>query len=185
MAAIRRQPPQPLTFWHWSGVTPYTSSCELAGSCVFDKQSPGIFCCNLNSSLRQVLLLTYDRCFAEFLHEESPVRLGLLALPTCVGLWYGSDAFQDPLLNNHFYCDCQISAANISGLVAVYCHIRLPRPSMFSYEIWQYRYERLLSRGSLFRSFSRETARQSWFRRSETFPAALECSGSDLPKPVP
>jgi hypothetical protein len=31
-----------LTFWHWSGVTPYTSSCEFAGSCVFDKQSPGI-----------------------------------------------------------------------------------------------------------------------------------------------
>ena len=28
------------TLWHWSGVTPYTSSCELAGSCVFDKQSP-------------------------------------------------------------------------------------------------------------------------------------------------
>ena len=34
-----------LTFWHWSGVTPYTSSYEFAGSCVFDKQSPGIFRC--------------------------------------------------------------------------------------------------------------------------------------------
>jgi hypothetical protein len=31
-----------LTFWHWSGVTPYTSSYEFAGSCVFDKQLPGI-----------------------------------------------------------------------------------------------------------------------------------------------
>ena len=31
-----------LTFWHWSSVTPYTSSCEFAGSCVFDKQLPGI-----------------------------------------------------------------------------------------------------------------------------------------------
>ena len=30
-----------LTFWHWSSVTPYTSSYEFAGSCVFDKQSPG------------------------------------------------------------------------------------------------------------------------------------------------
>lgn len=30
-----------LTFRHWSGVTPYTSSCEFAGSCVFGKQSPG------------------------------------------------------------------------------------------------------------------------------------------------
>jgi len=28
-----------LTFRHWSGVTPYTSSYEFAGSCVFDKQS--------------------------------------------------------------------------------------------------------------------------------------------------
>ena len=31
---------QCLTFSHWSGVTPYTSSYEFAGSCVFDKQSP-------------------------------------------------------------------------------------------------------------------------------------------------
>jgi len=30
-----------LTFWHWSSVTPYTSSYEFAGSCVFVKQSPG------------------------------------------------------------------------------------------------------------------------------------------------
>ncbi len=32
---------QYLTFRHWSGVTPYTSSYEFAGSCVFGKQSPG------------------------------------------------------------------------------------------------------------------------------------------------
>ena len=35
-----------LTFQHWSGVTPYTSSCELAGSCVFVKQSLGVFSCS-------------------------------------------------------------------------------------------------------------------------------------------
>ena len=29
------------TFPHWSRVTPYTSSCDLAESCVFDKQSVG------------------------------------------------------------------------------------------------------------------------------------------------
>ena len=28
-----------MTFWHWSRVTPYTSSCELAECCVFGKQS--------------------------------------------------------------------------------------------------------------------------------------------------
>ncbi len=31
--------PLPLTFRHWSGVTPYTSPCGFAESCVFDKQS--------------------------------------------------------------------------------------------------------------------------------------------------
>ena len=38
---------------------------------------------------RQVLSLTYDRYFAEFLEDTSLVRLGLLDLTTCVGLWYG------------------------------------------------------------------------------------------------
>ena len=35
-----------MTFWHWSRVTPYTSSCELAESCVFVKQSHQPLCCN-------------------------------------------------------------------------------------------------------------------------------------------
>ena len=39
---------------------------------------------------RQTLLLTYGRFFAEFLEDLSLVRLGLLALNTCVGLRYGS-----------------------------------------------------------------------------------------------
>ena len=34
--------PKCLTFSHWSGVSPYTSSYELAGTCVFGKQSPEI-----------------------------------------------------------------------------------------------------------------------------------------------
>ena len=36
-----------LTFWHWAGVGPYTSSCELAETYVFDKQLQGIFRCGL------------------------------------------------------------------------------------------------------------------------------------------
>jgi hypothetical protein len=32
---------------------------------------------------------SYGRCFAEFLNHVSLVRLGLLDLPTCVGLRYG------------------------------------------------------------------------------------------------
>jgi len=31
--------PLPLTFRHWAGVSPYTSACALAGTCVFGKQS--------------------------------------------------------------------------------------------------------------------------------------------------
>ena len=34
-----------LTFQHRAGVTPYTSSFDLAESCVFDKQSPGPIHC--------------------------------------------------------------------------------------------------------------------------------------------
>ena len=36
---------RPLTFQHWAGVSPYTSSFELARTCVFDKQSHGFFRC--------------------------------------------------------------------------------------------------------------------------------------------
>ncbi len=85
-----------LTFWHWSGVTPYTSSCEFAGSCVFGKQSVG------NLSLRprllaekgQALSQSYGRYFAEFLEDLSLVRLGLLDQTTCVGLRYGLSSIE-------------------------------------------------------------------------------------------
>ena len=35
----------PLTYQHWAGVSPYTSSFELAETCVFGKQFRGLFCC--------------------------------------------------------------------------------------------------------------------------------------------
>ncbi len=35
----------PLTFRHWAGISPYTASYELAGTCVFAKQSPGPLLC--------------------------------------------------------------------------------------------------------------------------------------------
>ena len=38
---------------------------------------------------RQTLFRSYGRFFAEFLEEDSLVRLGLLDLITCVGLGYG------------------------------------------------------------------------------------------------
>ena len=67
---------------------PYTSSCELAGSCVFVKQSLGVFSCG-PARAGQALSLTYGRCIAEFLNEDSPIHLRLLAPPTCVGFRYG------------------------------------------------------------------------------------------------
>ena len=36
----------PLTFRHWAGVSPYTSSFDLAQTCVFDKQSLGPILCD-------------------------------------------------------------------------------------------------------------------------------------------
>ena len=43
---------RPLTFQHWAGVSPYTSSFELARTCVFDKQSHGLFRCGLRVPLK-------------------------------------------------------------------------------------------------------------------------------------
>ena len=37
-----------MTFRHRAGVTPYTSPCGFAESCVFDKQLPGPFHCGLH-----------------------------------------------------------------------------------------------------------------------------------------
>ena len=80
-----------LTFRHWSGVTPYTSSYEFAGSCVFGKQLPGKL--SLRPLTRegegQALSLTYGRFFAEFLEDLLLVHLALLELTTCVGVRYG------------------------------------------------------------------------------------------------
>ena len=113
-----------MTFWHWSGVTPYTSSCEFAGSCVFGKQLPEILSLRppplltsfgateghgplkklrshiYRSSLRskerrgKALSRSYGCFFAEFLGDHSLVRLGLIDLITCVGLRYGFYIFK-------------------------------------------------------------------------------------------
>ena len=80
--------PLPLTFQHWSGVSPHTSPYGFAETCVFGKQSLGVFRCGL-ACARQGISLSYARCFAEFLNEGSLVHLRLLAQSTCVGFQYG------------------------------------------------------------------------------------------------
>ena len=88
-----------MTFKHWAGVTAYTAPFGFARCCVFGKQSlpPGL--CHppqlwpQGPSPKRVLLLPkLRRQFAEFLNHSSPVRLGILYPPTCVGLGYGHRA---------------------------------------------------------------------------------------------
>ena len=77
----------PLTFRHRAGVSPYTSSFDFAETCVFAKQLPEPFHCDL---LSQAPLLPKLRGqFAEFLNNPSPDGLRILSSSTCVGLRYG------------------------------------------------------------------------------------------------
>ena len=77
----------PLTFQHRAGVSPYTSSFDLAEPCVFDKQLPGPILCG---HIAVALLLPKLRSqLAEFLNNPSPDGLRILSSSTCVGLRYG------------------------------------------------------------------------------------------------
>ena len=76
-----------LTFQHWAGVSPYTSSFEFAETCVFAKRLPGPIHCGSVSGAPLIPKLRGQ--FAEFLNYPSPVGLRILFLSTCVGLRYG------------------------------------------------------------------------------------------------
>ena len=76
-----------LTFQHRAGVSPYTSSFDLAETCVFDKQSPGPILCGHIAVAPLIPKLRGQ--FAEFLNYPSPVGLRILFPSTCVGLRYG------------------------------------------------------------------------------------------------
>ena len=60
----------PLTFRHWTGISPYTSAFALAGTCDLVKQSPGPFHCGLIFS-EAPLLPKLRGQIAEFLNEGS------------------------------------------------------------------------------------------------------------------
>ena len=76
----------PLTFQHRAGVSPYTSSFDLAQTCVFAKQLLEPILCGLVS--QAPFLPKLQGHFAEFLNMGSPARLRILSSPTCVGLRY-------------------------------------------------------------------------------------------------
>ena len=88
---VSKLAPLHVIFWHWAGITPYTSTCVFAESCVFGKQSPELISCGRRSKVlrRQILSRSYDRYFAEFLKHGYPVHLGILYLSTSVRLRYG------------------------------------------------------------------------------------------------
>ena len=76
-----------LTFQHWAGVSPYTSSFDFAETCVFAKQLPGPIHCGSISGAPLFPKLRGQ--FAEFLNNPSPAGLRILSSSTCVGLRYG------------------------------------------------------------------------------------------------
>ena len=79
-----------LTFQHRAGVSSYTSSFDLAQTCVFGKQLLGPILCGSISGAP--LLPKLRGHFAEFLNNASPVGLRILSSSTCVGLRYGYPA---------------------------------------------------------------------------------------------
>ena len=86
-----------MTFRHRAGVSPYTSSYDLAETCVFGKQSLGPIHCGPLGLRAQALHPTGAPLipklrgnFAEFLNEGFLDRLGILYPPTCVGFGTGT-----------------------------------------------------------------------------------------------
>src|SRR5690606_38533228 len=81
-----RLAPLLLTFRHRAGVRPYTSFCNFAEPCVFDKQSPPPLLCHphLVAQTRVTLIPELRVQFAEFLQYSSLKRLGILYRSTCV-----------------------------------------------------------------------------------------------------
>jgi hypothetical protein len=78
----RLRTPLLVTFRHWAGVSPYTSACALAETCVFGKQSVEPISCSLltpslcREEVTQAPLLPKVRGqFAEFLDRGSLVHL--------------------------------------------------------------------------------------------------------------
>ena len=65
----------PLTFQHRAGVSPYTSPFGFAETCVFDKQSPGPFHCDLRLR-RHPLFRSYGVNMPSSLTTLLPLALG-------------------------------------------------------------------------------------------------------------
>ena len=114
-----------LTFQHRAGVSPYTSSFDLAETCVFDKQSPGPIHCGSISGAPLIPKLRGQ--FAEFLNYPSPVGLRILFLTTCVGFQYGHPIIYNKLFSPH--------ATSASLLIFSPLRPGLPSPGSFPVKV--------------------------------------------------
>ena len=90
--------PLPLTFRHWAGVSPYTSACALAETCVFAKQSlepvscgPLSLCPKDTKLLGHPFFRRYGVNLPSSLTEVRSLTWGGFPLPTGVGLRYGQN----------------------------------------------------------------------------------------------
>ena len=92
-----------MTFQHRAGVSPHTSSYDLAETCVFGKQLLGPFLCGLDCS-EAPLIANLRGKFAEFLNNASPARLRILSSSTCVGLRYGRLRYTSILFSPQISC---------------------------------------------------------------------------------
>ena len=84
LRCINSAQPFLLTLPHRTGVSPYTSSYDLAETCVFTKQSPLLNSVPLFSS-KKVPVPKLQGHFAEFLQYNYSSALVHSHLPTCVG----------------------------------------------------------------------------------------------------
>jgi len=90
--------PLRLTFRHWAGVSPYTSACAFAETCVFGKQSlEPVSCGPLTQYAKHTKLLghpffrRYGVNLPSSLTEVRSCTWGGFPLPTGVGLRYGQN----------------------------------------------------------------------------------------------
>jgi hypothetical protein len=85
-----------VTFRHWAGVSPYTSACALAETCVFGKQSLEPITCSLLTPTHDRWKLPRPPFFQRYgvnlpssLTEGRSFTWGEFPLPTSVGVRYG------------------------------------------------------------------------------------------------
>ena len=88
--------PLRLTFRHWAGVSPYTSACAFAETCVFGKQSLEPFHCGPLTLWHDARKLPGHPFFRRYgvnlpssLTEVRSFTSGVVPRPTCVGVRYG------------------------------------------------------------------------------------------------